>query len=61
MSAPGSFSYGRALQDPPLKTWRGDAGNVDDAKKAFHHRAKLNGAARSGSYSDAMEKELVGA
>ena len=24
-------------------------------------RAKLNGAARSGSYSDAMDKELVGA
>ncbi len=55
-----SFSYGRALQDPPLKTWLGQAGNVEKAQKAFHHRAKCNSAARDGSYSDAMERELVG-
>ena len=56
-----SFSYGRALQEPPLKAWRGNAGNAKQAQSAFHHRAKLNGAARYGKYTQAMEKELVGA
>ena len=56
-----SFSYGRALQDPPLKTWRGNSAAVQQAQRAFLHRAKLNGAARHGSYTDAMEKELAGA
>lgn len=50
-----SFSYGRALQSPCLKAWRGDASNVDAAQKALAHRARLNGAARSGSYTPSME------
>ena len=56
-----SFSYGRALQDPPLRAWRGDAANLQRAQGAFYHRAKLNGAARFGRYSEPMEKELVAA
>ncbi len=52
-----SFSYGRALQEPPLKAWRGDAANVERAKQAFLHRAKCNGAARYGKYTPAMEQE----
>ena len=51
-----SFSYGRALQAPALKAWKGETGNVPAAKDAFLHRARLNGAARSGSYSSEMEK-----
>jgi fructose-bisphosphate aldolase class I len=54
-----SFSYGRALQAPALKAWLGDTANVGAAQKAYYHRAKLNGAARSGSYTPEMEKELV--
>ena len=50
-----SFSYGRALQAPALKAWRGSADNVEAAQKALYHRAKCNGAARYGKYSDAME------
>jgi fructose-bisphosphate aldolase class I len=50
-----SFSYGRALQAPALKAWKGDAANVDAAKAAFLHRARLNGAARTGSYTPDME------
>jgi len=50
-----SFSYGRALQDPVLKAWKGLAANVPAAQKAFFHRSKLNGAARHGKYSPAME------
>ncbi len=51
-----SFSYGRALQDPCLRTWAGKAFNVDAAQKALFHREQLNGAAARGQYSPAMEK-----
>jgi fructose-bisphosphate aldolase, class I len=51
-----SYSYGRALQAPALKAWKGDAANVPAAQAAFGHRAKMNGAARSGSYTADMEK-----
>jgi fructose-bisphosphate aldolase, class I len=54
-----SFSYGRALQAPALKAWAGEAANADQAQKAFHFRARLNSAARFGSYSEEMEKEAV--
>jgi fructose-bisphosphate aldolase, class I len=50
-----SFSYGRALQAPALKAWKGEPANGPAAQRAFHHRARLNGAARSGSYTQAME------
>jgi fructose-bisphosphate aldolase class I len=57
-----SFSYGRALQAPALKTWKGDAANIAAAQTALHHRAALNGAARFGRYSEGMEhRELAGA
>ena len=51
-----SFSYGRALQAPALKAWGGKQENRAAAQKAFYHRARCNGAARYGKYSDAMEK-----
>ena len=54
-----SFSYGRALQAPPLKVWAGKAENAEKAKKALYHRARLNGAARHGAYDAAMEKEAA--
>ncbi|HEX2225605.1 MAG TPA: class I fructose-bisphosphate aldolase [Candidatus Binatia bacterium] len=50
-----SFSYARALQDPAIKAWKGDPANVAAAQKIFYHRAKMNSAARSGSYSKEME------
>ena len=50
-----SFSYGRALQAPALKAWKGEAANGPAAQQAFLHRARLNGAARSGSWTEAME------
>jgi fructose-bisphosphate aldolase class I len=52
-----SFSYGRALQEPVLKAWGGEPGNVVKAQKAFYHRAKCNGAARYGKYLAQMESE----
>jgi fructose-bisphosphate aldolase class I len=51
-----SFSYGRALQAPALKAWGGKAANVEAGQRAYLHRAKCNGAARYGKYTDAMEK-----
>jgi fructose-bisphosphate aldolase class I len=50
-----SFSYGRALQAPVLKAWRGEAANAEAAQAAFEHRARMNGAARSGTYTPALE------
>jgi len=50
-----SFSYGRALQAPALKAWAGKPENIEAAQQAYFHRARCNGAARSGSYTEAME------
>jgi fructose-bisphosphate aldolase, class I len=50
-----SFSYGRALQAPSLMAWGGDEANVEAGQRAFYHRAKMNGAARSGLYAPEME------
>ena len=50
-----SFSYGRALQAPVLKAWKGEAANVAAAQQAFHHRAWCNSKARFGKYTEAME------
>jgi fructose-bisphosphate aldolase class I len=50
-----SFSYGRALQAPVLKAWKGDAANVASAQKAFHHRGWCNSKARFGKYTAEME------
>jgi fructose-bisphosphate aldolase class I len=51
-----SFSYGRALQAPALAAWRGSAGNAAAAQHAYAHRARLNGAARSGRYTPELER-----
>lgn len=52
-----SFSYGRALQAPALKAWRGEAANRSSAQQALYRRARLNGAASQGRYSAALEDE----
>ncbi|TMM28289.1 MAG: fructose-bisphosphate aldolase class I [Actinobacteria bacterium] len=54
-----SFSYGRALQAPALKAWVGKPENVEAAQRAYYHRAKMNGAARTGMYAPEMEREAV--
>ena len=55
-----SFSYGRALQAPALKAWGGKPENVEAAQRAYYHRAKMNGAARTGMYAPEMETASVG-
>jgi fructose-bisphosphate aldolase, class I len=51
-----SFSYGRALQAAALKAWGGRTENVPAAQRAFLHRAKMNGLAAVGKYSEQLEK-----
>jgi fructose-bisphosphate aldolase class I len=50
-----SFSYGRALQEPAQKAWAGQLDNGHAAQNAMLKRARLNGAASSGSYNADME------
>jgi fructose-bisphosphate aldolase, class I len=54
-----SFSYGRALQAPALKAWGGKPENVEAAQRAYYHRAKMNGAARTAMYAPEMERAEV--
>ncbi len=54
-----SFSYGRALQATPLKAWSGDAANETLAQEAFAHRARCNGEARYGRYSEELERAVA--
>jgi fructose-bisphosphate aldolase class I len=56
---PLTFSYSRALQNPALKTWRGQAANVQAAQKAFHHRAHMNGLACQGRWRQDLEKQAA--
>ncbi len=50
-----TFSFGRALQDAPLKTWHGEPGNISEAQQALYLRAKANAAAQMGNYTLEME------
>ncbi len=56
---PLTFSSARALQNPALKAWRGQAGNVGAAQKAFHHRAHMNGLASQGKWKAELEKQAA--
>jgi fructose-bisphosphate aldolase class I len=51
-----AFSFARAIQQPALEIWRGEAANVAAAQQALAHRARCNRAARRGEYTDAMEQ-----
>ena len=50
-----SFSYGRALQDAAMAAWHGLDENVKAGQEALYHRARCNGAAARGEYTDATE------
>ncbi len=54
-----TFSYGRALQAAPQKTWSGKADNVPAAQAAFSHRAAMNGLAAKGEWKADMEKKAA--
>jgi fructose-bisphosphate aldolase class I len=52
-----SFSFGRALQAPVLKPWKGDPASTADAQRAFHHRAWCYNKARFGKYAAEREND----
>ncbi len=56
---PLTFSYSRALQNPALKTWKGQAGNAAAAQKAFLHRAHMNSLAAQGKWRPELEKQAA--
>jgi fructose-bisphosphate aldolase class I len=56
---PLTFSYSRALQNPPLKIWRGSPSNIPAAQRAFHHRARMNSLAAQGKYRSDLEKQAA--
>jgi fructose-bisphosphate aldolase class I len=56
---PLTFSYGRALQQPALKAWRGSAANVAQAQALLAHRARMNGLATMGQYNPELEKKAA--
>jgi len=58
---PVSFSYGRALQAPSLKAWKGSAANVAAGQAALLHRAHMNSLACAGRYSESDEKQAKAA
>lgn len=51
-----SFSYGRALQQPSLASWKGDDNKILDSQNALFKRSKLNSSATLGQYSEDQEK-----
>jgi fructose-bisphosphate aldolase, class I len=54
---PLSFSYGRALQQPSLKAWKGNAANAAAGQSALLHRSRMNSLACSGRYTAEEEKQ----
>jgi fructose-bisphosphate aldolase class I len=56
---PLTFSYGRALQSPSLKAWKGAAANVAQAQALLAHRARMNGLAAMGDYRPDLEKKAA--
>ena len=54
-----TFSYGRALQQTAIQVWKGDSANVHTAQQALLWRAKCNGSAALGKYTDAMESQAA--
>lgn len=54
-----TFSYARALQQPALAAWRGEAANVDTARAILLNRARLNALASAGEYEPEMEREVA--
>ncbi len=50
-----TFSFGRALQDPALRTWGGKPSNAEAAQLALAHRLNLTAAASQGTYDPEME------
>ena len=54
-----TFSYGRGLQASALKAFGLNQSDQKTIQKAFDHRAKMNGLASKGEWSENLEKEAA--
>lgn len=54
-----TFSFSRAIQQPALERWKGQAANVVAAQNALVHRARCNVAARRGEYTTEIERGVA--
>ena len=54
-----TFSYARALQELPMRTWKGESSNVSEAQRIFLHRAEMNSLAHAGVYSESLEESAA--
>jgi fructose-bisphosphate aldolase class I len=54
-----TFSYGRALQHAPQKSWSGRPENVAAAQRAFAHRARMNSLATLGQWNPELERRAA--
>ena len=50
-----TFSFSRAIQQPALDLWKGEAANLAAAQQSLVYRARCNQAARRGSYDAQMD------
>ena len=50
-----TFSYGRALQQSTLKIWSKKMSNIKAIQDVFNNRAKMNGLASKGEWSQSLE------
>jgi fructose-bisphosphate aldolase class I len=50
-----TFSYGRALQQSTLKIWAKEMSDKKAIHNIFNHRAKMNGLASKGQWSQSLE------
>ena len=50
-----TFSYGRALQQSALKAWSKEMNNTKSIHDVFNHRARMNGLASKGEWSQSLE------
>jgi fructose-bisphosphate aldolase, class I len=58
---PLSFSYGRALQAPSLKAWKGAQANIAAGQAALLHRSRMNSLACGGRYTSELERQALAA
>ena len=50
-----TYSYGRALQQSALKAWSKEMNNTKSIHDVFNHRARMNGLASKGEWSQSLE------
>ena len=56
---PLTFCFGRAIQQPAMNIWHGQADRVHEAQKALYHRAQSSKAAVLGEYDAVADDRIL--